>query len=268
MSEAAQETPRKQPDKKVIIIPRYIATMADLMTLLLCFFILLLSMSEIDIIKYRTMAASMADAFGVDAEIDPLEIPMSTSVISQTFSPNPTDDLPLDVRYQAVDPDQAHLRTDDVEVFMQAMRNQQVATLRELLQDEIAQGMLNIETREDRILVTLEDQASFPSGSAELKREIMPVLDVIAGTLSAIDGMFVVSGHTDNVPLAGGLYRSNWELSASRATSVVHELIERSALPENRFRIEGYGDTQPVAENNSPENRARNRRVEIAVTAF
>ena len=93
----------------------------------------------------------------------------------------------------------------------------------------------------------------------------MPILKKINEVLTQTDGLIAVAGHTDNIPISTSRYRSNWELSTSRATSVVHELLRYNTIPPERFVLEGYADTRPLAPNDSAENRATNRRVEIVV---
>lgn len=259
------EAMQQRPQTKKKIIPSYMATFADLMMILLCFFILLLSMAEIDVIRYKMVAQTMANAFGVTEIVDADPIPAGTSVIQQTFSPNPTDTmLEVDITQRA-DPSPRPISAKDVDLFLQAQREALAAQLQISLQDAIKLGQLRLETREDRVVIILDDRSSFDSGRADVKPEFIAVINEIANALSNKAFPLVVAGHSDNVPLAGGFYRSNWELSAARATSVVHELLDLSDLPEERFRIEGYAETRPIATNESNTGRSRNRRVEIAV---
>jgi len=262
---AESEETRQRPQKKGKVIPSYMATFADLMMILLCFFILLLSMAEIDVIRYKMVAETMANAFGVTKTVEPDPIPAGTSVIQQTFSPNPTDTLlEVDITQQA-DPLPRPISAKDVDLFLQAQREDLAAQLQISLQDAIQAGQLQLETREDRVVIILDDRSSFDSGRADVKPEFLPVISEIANVLSNKEQPLVVAGHTDNVPLRSALYRSNWELSAARATSVVHELLDLSDLEEERVRIEGYAETRPLATNETDAGRSRNRRVEIAV---
>jgi chemotaxis protein MotB len=131
--------------------------------------------------------------------------------------------------------------------------------------DALNSDLISLETMDDRVLIRINEQASFPSSSAALKRDFLPLLSRLAIALAEIDARFVVAGHTDNVPLRSGLYRSNWELSAARATSVLHSLLRQSGLQANQFRIESYADTQPLSSNVTAAGRAQNRRVEIGI---
>lgn len=246
-------------------IPAYIAIFADLMTLLLCFFVLLLSMSELDVVRLKVVAQSMHNAFGVEPPEVPEPIPMGTSIIRQTFSPNPSDMTVIQEVRQTGDPTKPILESSDLNLYLQAKQQRQLMQLKKALHQQIDEGILQVETREDRVVITIDEQASFPSGLASIKPAFIPVLKVIAEALTETDDPLVVSGHTDDRPLSTQQYRSNWELSGSRATSVVHELLRYPEYQAERFRVEGYADTRPITENNTESGRARNRRVEIAV---
>ena len=135
----------------------------------------------------------------------------------------------------------------------------------EALKEEIKEGLIDVETQFDRIVIRIREKGSFQSGDANLNKAFLPILDKIRFVLTKTDGMIVVAGHTDDIPINTPRYRSNWELSTSRATSVVHQLLADGEMPPERFVLEGYAETQPLITNDTAENRARNRRVEIIV---
>lgn len=247
------------------MIPRYMGTFADLMTLLLCFFVLLVAMAEIDALKYKMVVRSMEDAFGVERPKPKDEIIKGTSVIQQRFSPNPDQPTPVDQIRQAGQNDKDVVKTEDAALYQAAQVNSQKQQLEQTFADALEQNLISLETQQDRVLIRINQQASFPSAGANLKPAFIPVLNKIATALADIDASFVVAGHTDNVPLRGGLYRSNWELSGARATSVVHALLEHPQLSDDQFRIEAYADSQPLESNDSAAGRAVNRRVEIGI---
>lgn len=247
-------------------IPAYMAIFADLMTLLLCFFVLLLSMAEMDILRYESMVDSMENAFGVDNPADPDTIPTADSVIqTQNFNPLENERIIEADPVEASSPEAADAETDDLEKFQEARRNRIAGELEDKLEAAIENKDVEIETRHDRVVIQIDQQASFSSGSANLKNSFLPVLAEISTALVALEDKLVVSGHTDDQPLRSGRFRSNWELSAARANSVLHALLENSGLTANRFRVEGYADTRPIARNDNAEGRARNRRVEVSV---
>lgn len=253
-----------QPKKTSV--PPYMAIFADLMTLLLCFFVLLLSMAEMDILRYESMVDSMENAFGVDNPADPDTIPAADSVIeTQNFNPLENERMIEAESVEASSPEAADAETDDLETFQEARRNRIAGELENKLKAAIEDKEVEIETRHDRVVIQIDQQASFSSGSANLKNSFLPVLDEISTALAALEDKLVVSGHTDDQPLRSGRFRSNWELSAARANSVLHALLENPGLTANRFRVEGYADTRPIASNDTAEGRARNRRVEVSV---
>jgi chemotaxis protein MotB len=260
-----QNRPEPRTAAKVIVIPRYMGTFADLMTLLLCFFVLLVAMAEIDALKFKMVVRTMEDAFGVERPKPEDEIVKGTSVIQQRFSPNPDQPTPIEQVRQAGQSDKDVLKTEDAAVYQAAQMNSLRKELAQFLAQALDEDLITLETMQDRVLIRINEQASFASAGANLKPGFVPVLDRIANALADIDAQFVVAGHTDNVPLRAGLYRSNWDLSGARATSVVHALLRHPGLGADQFRIEAYADTQPLKSNDSAAGRAVNRRVEIGI---
>lgn len=114
------------------------------------------------------------------------------------------------------------------------------------------------------LVVTLSNDTAFVSGSADIKEKTAAALDALAVILKKNPGRIVIEGHTDNVPVSGPRYKSNWELSTARAASVLSVLIQQGLDP-NRFIIAGYGEYRPLASNVDEEGRAKNRRVEIVL---
>jgi chemotaxis protein MotB len=138
--------------------------------------------------------------------------------------------------------------------------------LRAALKDEIAAGSIAIQTEGPKVIIHILENASFESGRAEIRTDFLPVLDKIAGLIDANSGSIMVSGHTDNVPIANDRFRSNWELSTSRAVSVAHQIMATATdIALDRFVVTGHADTQPRGDNATPEGRAANRRVDISI---
>jgi chemotaxis protein MotB len=126
-------------------------------------------------------------------------------------------------------------------------------------------GRLTVSIVNGRMVIHLPQDILFESGSANLSRDGRQTLGEVAGVLAELtDRRFQVEGHTDNVPISTARFPSNWELSAARSLSVVHLLTEQGVSPENLSGA-GYGEHQPVASNENPENRRRNRRIEIVM---
>lgn len=267
MSETETQSFKKQQKKG---LPAYMATFADLMSLLMCFFVLLLSFAEIDAIKYKMVVLSLEKAFGVQREVIDEAIPKGTSIIAQEFSPGEPKPTPLNiVRQETTDDTRDVLKiTMDAEAVAEAQARQvaeEVEEFKEALESEIERGLIVVENQLNRIVIRIRERGSFPSGDATLNQDFVPILKKINEVLTQTDGLIAVAGHTDNIPINTSRYRSNWELSTSRATSVVHELLRYNTIPPERFVLEGYADTRPLAPNDSDENRAINRRVEIVV---
>ncbi len=253
-------------------LPAWLATFADLMSLLMCFFVLLLSFAEIDAIRFKKMAESMKDAFGVQREIPANEIVMGTSVIKQEFSPSTVQEpSPIDeIRQQTTDVEQQNLKVNDavkqaVAEKIQQEVEQQAEDLKEKLKKEIEEGLVTVETEERKIIIRIQEKGSFPSGSASLQKGFDKVMQRISDAVAQAPGRVVVAGHTDNIPISTRRFRSNWELSSARAVSVAHALMKNPAIDPTRVVVEGHADTAPLAPNDTPENRALNRRVELII---
>lgn len=273
-------------------LPAWMATFADLMALLMCFFVLLLSFSEMDVQKYKQVAGAMADAFGVQNEVAATAIPMGTSIIAQEFSsgrPQPTPDNT--VQQQTVENTQMSLqagqsdrgedseapRSEEIEAEiarqlllnkleeLKAQTQEDAGLLEEVLEKEVRDSLIDIESGFRSITIRIRERGSFQSGSATLNTDFVPVMAKLRSALSDIDGRIAVEGHTDDIPIFTTAFPSNWHLSSQRALSVAHELLREGSISDDRFMVIGYADTKPFGENDSEEQRAKNRRVEIVV---
>ncbi|BFG78812.1 DotU family type VI secretion system protein [Paraburkholderia terrae] len=138
--------------------------------------------------------------------------------------------------------------------------------LSQFLAPEIAQGLVRVSELPDRTVVEIKGDGLFASGSAELESAYMPLIQRIGDALKDVPGNVVVAGHTDNQRLLSARFPSNWHLSQARADVVKDMLAARTGTP-GRFVAEGRGDTEPIAPNDSPANRAKNRRVDITILA-
>lgn len=270
-------------------LPPYLATFADLMALLMCFFVLLLSFSQMDLAKFKKIAGSMSQAFGVQRQIVAYEIPKGTSVIAREFSPGKPDPTPLnEIRQKTIEEMRQTLEFDEIRVNgetkgrgefdktateksegeiseEQDILEQTAAELAQELKYEIIEGMLEVEVSEQRVIIRILEQGSFASGEDVLKLSFVPVVDKIRKVLESVKGRINIEGHTDDIPIYTSRFRSNWELSAARAVSVAHQLLEKGKLDKNRMSVTGFADTRPLFPNDTDENRANNRRVEIVL---
>lgn len=246
-------------------IAPWMATFADLMSLLMCFFVLLLSFSEMDVQSYKRMAGSLKAAFGVQREIKVEQPPKATSIIAKEFSPGKPTPTVLKIIQQKATSQDSEVEADADKTEADELMREFVEMLKEEFEDEITQGAIEVMLGEDEIKITLNEKVTFPSGSARLQRNFKPVLQKVAKLLNSVEGRIVVAGHTDNVPIRTRAFPSNWELSAARAASVVH-LMSKSGLENTeRMEIRAFADTIPIQPNDSAENRAMNRRVEIII---
>jgi chemotaxis protein MotB len=241
-------------------------TFADLMTLLMCFFVLLLSFSEMDAAKFKELSGSMKDAFGVQAEIQVRTIPKGTSVIAREFSPGKPEPTPVnDVRQFTIDSNQNTLDALDRQKRDEEDTERHAKRIRAALKDEIQNGDIAVQTEGAKVIIHVLENASFDSGFADVRSDFLPVLEKISFLIDNNSGMVTVSGHTDNVPISNARFRSNWELSTSRAVSVAHELLRNATIDPSRVAVTGHADTRPRADNDTAANRAKNRRVDISI---
>jgi len=135
----------------------------------------------------------------------------------------------------------------------------QKKAIKKVMADDIVEGRVDVELKGEKIVIRVREKGTFASGSATMSPDFIPVLHRVSEILKHSKKNIVVAGHTDNIPITTARFRSNWDLSAVRAASVVRELLRLNNIPTRCVVIGGYAD------NDTPENRARNRRVEIII---
>jgi chemotaxis protein MotB len=247
-------------------VPPWVMTFADLMTLLMCFFVLLLAFSEMDVSKFKQLSGSMKNAFGVQAEVEARTIPKGTSVIAQEFSPGKPEPTALNaIRQFTVDSNMNTLDALSKLELEKRATEDHISRIRAALMEEIKNGSVSVQMEGMKIIIQILEKASFESGLADVRADFLPVLSKIANLIDSNSGQVTISGHTDNVPISNARFRSNWELSTSRAVSVAHEMLKNNTVNPGRFVVTGHADTRPRAGNDSADNRAKNRRVEISI---
>mgnify|MGYP000063203529 CR=1 FL=1 len=363
--------------------PAWMSTFADMATLLMAFFVLILSFAEFNVPKFKQISGSLKNAFGVQRVIPTVEQPKGTTILSLNFSPSPSPSVTDNMQQQTTNVEQPEVelqnKTKDdegkqgeaeqsaedlakaledavargdieIEVLGEKMvvnftpTEQEQKNLPQLLQEtlnalekakaagggksetdvlfgglegelqklaasateaaksgggtadgngdgtegdskaseneaaiaeeelkialseQIDQGLLNVEREGDKVIVTVGSAGSFPSGSATLTPQARDIMKKIADASEDSKGVVTVSGHTDNVPLVfGGRYRDNWDLAAARSASVVQELSSSGKINEQNLQAISYGESRPVASNDSEEGRGKNRRIEIEI---
>lgn len=292
---ADEECPKCPPEG----LPAWMGTFADLMSLLMCFFVLLLAFSEMDVLKFKQIAGSMKFAFGVQNKIEVKDIPKGTSVIAMEFRPGKPDPTPIEtiqqqtiemtqqmLEFQAGDEDSAGGRqkqrgeqrggqsqqtaNESASSAEQSSEQPQTAELMkkiaQQLQKQILDGSVEMESLGQQITIRIQENGSFSAGSAFLQPQFQPVLRKIGVILADVPGELEISGHSDGQHIANELYRSNWDLSAQRAVAVAEAMRTAPGFDESRMSVVGKADTDPVVENAvTPQDRAKNRRVEINI---
>jgi len=252
--------------------PAWLATFADLMSLLMCFFVLLLSFSEMDALKFKQLAGSMSQAFGVQRDVKTKEIPKGTSIIAKEFTPGkPTPTVLKVMRQHTTDDRKKNLDfrkgpENSDKSGEKTKAEKRLEKLKKALKDQIAAGQIEVSGDNERTIIRIREKGSFASGSATLSRRFKPVLKKIADAIEKTPGKIHISGHTDNIPISTFKFRSNWELSSARAVSILDQILRvNKNIPNKRIVIQGHSDTMPLVPNTTPKNRATNRRVEIEV---
>lgn len=257
------------PEEEKPGIPAWVVTFADLMSLLMCFFVLLLSFSEIDAQKFKQIAGELSAAFGVQREVPATEIPMGTSPVFDKFSPGRPEPTLTDQVRQVTTESQPQLDTlrgrieSDIDQAMQQEMQQNIDAVAVVLAQAIEDGRVQLEQKDRRIVIRIEERGSFPSGSANVTYEFEELLLRMAEVFETLPGELTIEGHTDNLPIRSDRFQSNWDLSAVRAASVANVLLANPGIAADRLAVKGLAATEPRATNDTPEGRARNRRVEI-----
>ena len=353
--------------------PAWMATFADMATLLMAFFVLILSFAEFNVPKFKQISGSLKNAFGIQRVMPVVEQPKGTTILSLNFSPSPSPSVQETVRQKTTLEEEPELevKTKDKDADFSKEDNEKLANavkdavargdidiqvdgknvvlnfsptkneqknlpqllqetldaiekaksaagkserdvlvgglenkLKELekaanqaqnalnkenkekeeykkakdkaeiaedelkvaLKQEIGQGLVNVETIEDKVIVTVGAGGAFPSGTADLTPAARNIIANIAKVNERGKSTIKVTGHTDDVPLLfGSQYRDNWDLAAARAASVVQNLEESQKISSSRLIATSKGETQPIASNTTSSGRSKNRRIEIEI---
>ena len=230
--------PKKKQEEPKKGAPAYLATWSDMVTLLMCFFILILAMCTVDPAKFNAMANSFQTAF---------------SGVLESF---PSVLITRDVYIPRMGGDQQNKR----------MAIEAVNKVRNVVKEESLEEAIKVQVTESGIAIKISDPVGFESGSAEVNPNLHKTLMEIAEIINdAPTSQIRVEGHTDNVPIRSARFPSNWELSAARALSVVRFMAVNGGVDPSRMSAIGYGEYRPIVPNTTSENRKMNRRIEIYV---
>ena len=374
IEEEEEECPKCPP----VGAPAWMATFADMATLLMAFFVLILSFAEFNVPKFKQISGSLKNAFGVQRIVPVVEQPKGTTVLSLNFSPSPSPSITKEMTQQTTQIEQSKLELqqkdkdsegsdgiNDAEKIINALeeaiargdieietigediilnpanselqeneniddmvtevletinkmkedQNNELANeqllqniemqlaeisnnlsdndelndqknrlknenekekekksevseddLRIALKKEIDQGLVQVERKDGKVFITVGAGGAFDSGSAELTPKAIEIMQKVAEKGVGETGKVTVSGHTDNVPLVfGSNYRDNWDLAAARAASVVQAMQSSGIVSPDRLQAISYGESKPVADNNTSSGREKNRRIEIEI---
>lgn len=238
-SQAGQSFTTKRPVKNTRFIDiesdlpeendkdRYLITYSDLITLLLGLFIILYAISNVDASKYQQMLSAFGNTFGEEKKV----VSINTGNTNNTVVPVPQ--------------------------------------LKDRLHDMVNEygygDFIKLEENERGITIHIMDQILFNSGSAKLEQKSYEILSKLAQIIRGLPNDLRIEGHTDNVPINSAEFPSNWHLSVARAMSTAHYLMEKEKLPQDKLSVVGYSEYKPIAQNDTPENRSKNRRVDIII---
>ncbi|MEW5785295.1 MAG: OmpA family protein [Bacillota bacterium] len=227
--------------------PHWMTTFSDMVTLLLTFFILLYSISIIDVERFQKIIVSIQTSFlGY------------TGIMDQ--SPSPTEGSETERSF-----DQGFFtETANLE---RVQRIEEVLTeVRSFLGETGLEGAVELRLEERGIVMEMPDYIFFERARADLRDEARQVLDQLSDLFRRLDEPVIIEGHTCNLPISSPEFPSNWELSVMRSVRVTRYLVETQGLEPQRFTATGYGEYQPLQSNDTPEGRARNRRVTIVIS--
>lgn len=215
--------------------PSWMVTYGDMVTLLLTFFVLLLSFASLDETKFGEAVSSLKGAFGI------LE------------------------RYRSILKNQS-ISLSEEEILNRMNIYNSVIELQTMAKKLGYEDAINIDVTDKGMLIRLGNRVLFDLGKAQLRPEAYPVLDLVAETIRNSSREVQVSGHTDNIPISVVEFPSNWELSTARATNVVRYLISQANVPPEILAATGYSEYRPIVDNDTPAHRQENRRVEFLIT--
>ena len=255
--------------------PAWQSTFADLMNLLLCFFVLLFSMSTVDAQKFEMIAASFNQTFsiftaGATAIGDGVLVSNGVSQLNELDkfinSTGKMDDGDVVSEDVAEAVEELKEAIEELEQAQMEESEQMAEAIQEAIDERDLGKEIDVEFTSQYVQLTLKGSLLFDSGSTELKADVLPVLDQVGVILQRYPGSVIeIEGHTDNVPMSGAKYSNNDELSSGRALSVFNYLLSITNLDPALVKHSGRGEYVPVADNSTPEGRTMNRRVEIKI---
>lgn len=262
---------KRKPEEPKKGAPAWQCTFADLMNLLLCFFVLLFSMSTVDAQKFQMIAASFSETFsifdaGATAIGDGVLISNGVSQLNEL-------DQYINSTGKTAESDVDANEIDDYEKFTKMLEEEKLAASEELAEkiqeaaeDQSLDKDIDITFTSQYVQLTLKGSILFNSGKADLREDAIPVIEKVAMILDRYaESTIEIEGHTDNVPISTSKFASNDVLSSYRALAMFDYLVQNTSLDPAMLKHSGRGEYVPVADNSTPEGRAKNRRIEIKI---
>lgn len=220
----------------------WLATYSDCVTLLMTFFVLLYAMSSVDENKMRALSQAFRTVMAGEAGDTILEYSLYNGDVPLIGGEIPTD-------------------TVDGEKIEESMYYQ----VSKFVDEHDLEAVVDIIESDLGVVIQLRDNILFETSKSDLRSESKEILDSISGLISSLNNNIVVEGHTDNRPINTAEFPSNWELSVDRAVNVVRYFVENGKIDPSRLSATGYGEFQPIVDNDTEENMEKNRRVNILI---
>ncbi|MDD2914433.1 MAG: flagellar motor protein MotD [Gallionella sp.] len=243
---------------------RWLVSYADFITLLFAFFVVMYSISSVNEAKYKIFSDSLNIAFSQRLPITTPIAPVNQPLVQPTQQRTQPPSIVPGRNKILVDKHTAQLGEQQRKI--EERMKKLASGLRQVMAPMIEQRMVNINQTKRGVVMDISESTLFNIGEANLQDRSLDVLRQVSTILGKEDMPIEVEGHTDDIPITTAQFPSNWELSSARASSVVRVLIE-NGMPAKRLTAVGLASNQPLAPNNSAENRARNRRVTITIVS-
>ncbi|EGW21350.1 flagellar motor protein MotD [Methylobacter tundripaludum] len=248
---------RKRPIADTNNHDRWMVSYADFITLLFAFFVVMYSISSVNEGKYKTLSDSLGEAFSNKEQQGNEIAPIQIGTLPTTIQPIPLEN-PTAVEVE-------ERRELSEEILKERKQLSQVSgQFEQVLAPFIQDNLVSVKKNDYWIELEMNSEMLFLSGEAELSKKAIPVLQKIVEVINPLPNMVNIEGHTDNIPIDNIKFRSNWDLSSARATSVVHEFVKEGINPPRLSAI-GYGEFHPIGDNKIEAGRFKNRRVVLVL---
>ncbi|QOX80401.1 OmpA family protein [Trichlorobacter lovleyi] len=250
---------------------RWLVSYGDFLTLLFAVFVAMYAMGQTDKKKAEELTQSLRESFGYSTQASAGQ---KGVLQSHDIKPIPAIKpemavIPITDRMPPAGPRQGNVggRAGSKQMAGEKEFREMASAIEAYLVKQGFQNKVALSITQRGLVISLKEAGFFDSGSAKLKQASVATLQGIAEGLQQYANRFRVEGHTDSVPIRSSEFRSNWELSTARATNVIHFLVDSASFSPEALSAVGYGEYQPLVANDTPEQRAKNRRVDIVVLA-